>query len=180
MVSERGATFAGVELISLGVFGIRRFDTDERGQLDVVGSPIALVGPNEAGKTSFLRALEYLNEAGEFDPGDLTRNGNAKAGVRARFVLDDADRREIAEAGGVGRPLMFIVFKRESGAIHSKLEPPLQRDLGLRRKAAAAVHKAADMRWTKDRRVTRRRQRRLNACSGFSPTKSTCSRRSMS
>ena len=45
---------------------------------------------------------------------------------------------------------MFVVSKRESGAIASKLEPPLQRDLGLRGKAAAAVRKAANMRWTND------------------------------
>jgi ATPase subunit of ABC transporter with duplicated ATPase domains len=50
-----------MELVAAGLWGIRRFA--EKGSLmDVAGSPIAIVGPNEAGKTTFLRTLQRLND----------------------------------------------------------------------------------------------------------------------
>jgi hypothetical protein len=137
-----------MELLAVGVWGYRRFEKDE-GNLDVAGSPVAVVGPNEVGKTSFLQALQHLNHRSEFDRNELTRGGNGKACVRARFALDDDDRAEIASFGGVGKPMILFIWKREGGGINSSLEPELERDLEPRRKVVTALAKVITSKWAR-------------------------------
>ncbi len=135
-----------MELLAVGVWGYRRFEKDE-GNLDVAGSPVAVVGPNEVGKTSFLQALQHLNHPSEFDRNELTRGGKGEACVRARFALNDDDRAGIASFGGVGKPMILSVWKREGGGINSRLEPELERDLEPRRKLVTALAKVIASKW---------------------------------
>lgn len=139
-----------MELVSIGLWGIKRFEAD-KGDMDVFASPIAIVGPNEAGKTTFLRAFERLNDDEPIPFQELTRGGKGEACIRAKFRLNDDDRAAIAEAGGVGRPVTFTVYKRESrGGLFTKLEPPLTRDLEAREKARKTLERVRSGRWAKE------------------------------
>lgn len=89
----------------------------DSGWVEVASNVLCLVGKNESGKTSFLKALEKLNpleEArGEFDfIKDYPRKGltgyrkvheaNPATVVQAEFLLDDADLEVLAEKLGAG------------------------------------------------------------------------------
>jgi predicted ATP-dependent endonuclease of OLD family len=58
---------------------------------------VAIIGPNEAGKTSMLQALLRLNDTGGFDPKEISRRFQGTTEVWARYVLDDADRSDMPE-----------------------------------------------------------------------------------
>lgn len=60
-----------VKLISLTVENYRRFV--KRTSVKLNGPLVALVGPNEAGKSSALRALQRLDDDSPFGPDELPR-----------------------------------------------------------------------------------------------------------
>jgi hypothetical protein len=138
-----------MQLLAVGLWGYRRFESDE-GNLDVAGNPIAIVGPNEVGKTSFLRALEHLNSEGEFDVSELTRRGDGKAGVRAVFALDEGDYEAIRDVGGIGEPVVYTVWKEADGRLYAKLEPELRRDRSPRERVISLLTRVRASRWWQD------------------------------
>src|SRR3954469_3345856 len=102
-----------MELLAAGLWGIRRFA--EKGPLmDVVGSPIAIVGPNEAGKTTFLRSLQRLNTDDPIPPEELTRGGNDSAQITAVFRLGTDDLAAIAHLPLGERPRKMTVEKHHA------------------------------------------------------------------
>jgi AAA15 family ATPase/GTPase len=60
-----------LELIALKVSGWRRFATPQT--LQTPGKLVAILGPNEAGKSSLLQALEFLRKNGVARPNDTSR-----------------------------------------------------------------------------------------------------------
>ena len=60
-----------MRLVWLNLRHFRRFQ-DARVNLDA--PVIALVGPNEAGKSTLLEAIVAVGRSGEFNPRDITRN----------------------------------------------------------------------------------------------------------
>ena len=71
--------------------------------MNVDGRVIAVVGPNEAGKTSFLEALAHLTEAREFANAEWSRGHERPDDeiVSARFLIEDADRDAMGALPGV-------------------------------------------------------------------------------
>ena len=138
-----------MELLAVGLWGIRRFA--EKGPLmDVVGSPIAIVGPNEAGKTTFLRSLEWLNDNDLIEQQELTRGGDGSAGVVAHFRLGEEDLAAIADLPLVGQPRVLSIEKRESGGpIRVALEPRPTRDRALLESTRKAVEQFRSSRWAR-------------------------------
>jgi hypothetical protein len=137
-----------MELLAVGLSGIRRFA--EQGPLmDVVGTPIAVVGPNEAGKTTFLRSLEGLNDDAEIPSEELTRGGDGEARIVAHFRLEDLDLTAIAELPLVGTSRTMTVEKREGGGLYVTLEPRLTRDLNLLETTRKAVADFRQSRWAR-------------------------------
>jgi predicted ATP-dependent endonuclease of OLD family len=113
-----------VQLIKVGLEGYARFR--ERQELDVDAPLVALIGPNEAGKTSLLRALLRLNDDRPFDDREPSRDRQAPAvQVWARYVLDDEDRADMpAEAKKVRQ---LVVTKDSDGELIYHFEPEIRR-----------------------------------------------------
>jgi hypothetical protein len=137
-----------MELLAVGLWGYKRFE-DDHGNLDVAGNPIAVVGPNEVGKTTFLRALLYLNEEGGFAANEFTRRGNGQICVRAVFALSDDDRALIPAGSGSTTPSVFTAWKREGGQLATKLEPPIERDRAPRQKVRGALGRLRSSTWSR-------------------------------
>jgi hypothetical protein len=135
-----------MELVAAGLWGIRRFA--EKGSLmDVAGSPIAIVGPNEAGKTTFLRTLQRLNDDDPIPPEELTRGGNDPAQVLAVFRLETDDLAAIAHLPLSQIPRKMTVEKYEDGALRVGLDPIPRRDLSLLESTRTAIASFLKSRW---------------------------------
>lgn len=78
-----------MRLVTVGVKGYKRFAAPA--EMSVDGRVIGIVGPNEAGKTSWLQALVHLSTADELEPGEWTRGQHRTTDrvVWARFALDE-------------------------------------------------------------------------------------------
>ena len=84
-----------MRLIKLKLKNFRRFAGEH--SLDLNEDVIALVGPNEAGKSSILSALHLVGELGKPSPSDRTRGISSAATLSALFVLEHDDRALLTE-----------------------------------------------------------------------------------
>ena len=111
----------------------RRFADEVTVRLD--GSVIALVGPNEAGKTSFLEALKRLDDDEPFDSDDPTRDvAGALPSVSMSLELDEADRESLSHISGGDSVHSCVLHKTSSGPIRVELDPYPPNDLGPRKR----------------------------------------------
>jgi hypothetical protein len=136
-----------MQLVRLTLNGFRRFK-DADAQLH--GRLMALVGPNEAGKSSVLDALEQLNTNDRLAPADLSHEqayADDHPVVRARFLLEKSDRRTIAQLPGGASARWFVVVKLVNGVLASTVEPSLELDLRERKLAAVAIRRLAATNW---------------------------------
>lgn len=113
-----------MQLIKVGLQGYARFR--EHQELDVDAPMVALIGPNEAGKTSLLRALLCLNDDSRFDSREPSRDRQAPV-VRlwARYALDDEERASMPPEARKVRQL--IVTKDSDGDLEYGFEPVVRR-----------------------------------------------------
>jgi hypothetical protein len=132
-----------MRLIKLRLSQFRRF-ADEQA-LDLNEDIIALVGPNEAGKSSLLDAIGMLGERELPDAaGDVTRNGKGPAVISGLFRLEPEDHQLIAHIqGGPEVKHMWVDLKSGASSPSWRLDPAPVRDLTPRRKAASLVSKIA-------------------------------------
>lgn len=151
---------------SVLVHGYKRFTA--KNVLYVRSPLIAIVGPNEAGKTSLLEALRHLSkeppeeedperpERGKFKrrefsgrkpPGTRDNDENPKI-VSARFSLEAGDRKALTGLpGGTSGKRTFEITKRADGKIRHRLYPELSRDLGPRRRLEKLLAKVVKNLW---------------------------------
>src|SRR5687767_11668530 len=94
--------------------GYKRFA--ERASLETDDHLIALVGPNESGKTTLLKALKRLNDNDGYDSRERTLNWKGETRLIATFTLDDADRETLREVKGGDRLRHFVLTKTNNGA----------------------------------------------------------------
>lgn len=138
-----------MDIVWLRISGYRRF-IDATAHLH--GHLIALVGPNEAGKSSVLDALVHLNTDGAVAPTDLSHGHDVADDAtvfRARFWLSDSDRDAIAHLNGGTEARWFVISKRRSGALATSIEPPLTLSLGSRKSAADMHARVAATKWAR-------------------------------
>lgn len=136
-----------MQLVKLTLSGFRRF---LHAEAQLHGRLMALVGPNEAGKSSLLAALEHLNTSNRFDASDLSHEqeySDDATILRARFLLDDSDRAAIRHLPGGDDARWFVVAKRRGGQIATAVEPALELDLRERRTLSGAVARLQATRW---------------------------------
>ena len=110
-----------MELIGVEIRGFRRFDDSVKVRL--LESVIAIVGQNEAGKTSFLEALEELNTTDAVADSDRTRRIDTKTEIKARFELEERDWKNLQRIEG-GEEIEQCTFsKKRGGTIDVHLDP---------------------------------------------------------
>lgn len=126
-----------MRLVSAELHGYRRFG--EPTKIDLYGRLIAIVGPNEAGKSSILQALQWSDDGGAVPSWDRTRRGDVddnQVVVSLRWLVEPDDRAAIAHLHGGDDPKRahwLIVSRRANGELTTSLEPRLVRDPSPRR-----------------------------------------------
>lgn len=135
-----------MRLISANLSGFRRFaDADINLDADLV----AVVGPNEAGKTSLLDALAAVEEDGPIDPKDLTRGlpdrpSGSDGVITLRFLLTADDHDILDDFPLVGSPRWFLITKQANGKLYLSVEPDVKKDLTIRTFVMEAIDRAVN------------------------------------
>lgn len=128
-----------MRLLKIWLRQFRRFSSEQT--LDLNEDLIALVGPNEAGKSSILDALELLGSRTLPDSNrDVTRNGSGPAEIEGLFALDLADKQAISgihDADKVTHARMYL--KSDASNYVVAFEPRPMRDRAPRRECAVLL-----------------------------------------
>ncbi len=132
-----------MRLVWLQLQGYRRF---EDAKINLDAPVIALVGPNEAGKSSLLKALLDVVRPGEFGERNFTRDvGPGNPLLEASFLLDEVDRKVLKEmVPEASKVRWYCIWQDRSGQISSKTIPDIPwpgTAAGLTRKSLAKLQK---------------------------------------
>lgn len=143
-----------MRLIKLKLKQFRRFATEQ--SLDLNEDLIALVGPNEAGKSSVLAAIDLLGRGDLPTQADVTRGQDGPASISGLFVLEDDDRSLLSDIHQ-GPNVSHIWVELRQGAERQiwAPEPRPMRDLSPRRRCeelcgALEGHAALDAQYSVD------------------------------
>jgi hypothetical protein len=142
-------------MVGFRLHGYRRFETQET--LDLTPRVVALVGPNEAGKSSLLMALEQLTDPGdiEFANSDFTGRRRPADGSKeilsALFELEADDREALADIPEAANIRHWRVTRDANGEVSRTIEPEVTRD----RTAWEKVRKGLDRLLTQSSRKLR-------------------------
>jgi predicted ATP-dependent endonuclease of OLD family len=141
-----------VQLIGLELFNFRRF---EKASLHLLDHPIAIVGPNEAGKSSILEALKRLNDASEIQQRDITRLTTPKPEdpiITAWFAIDKSDREVLSDIPESKAATKYLVTKTRNGSLVASVDPEFGRDPAPRVHALASLARVASGTWINGRK----------------------------
>lgn len=134
-----------MRLVWFEVNGFKRFASSSR--MNVDGKLIAIVGPNEGGKTSLLDALEHHNHGDAFitegPMQETTRDREFNPGhcvSTAMYLIEDEDRESISEIFEAADVRWFSETKKiHQGDFTFSLIPEPKRNLAPRQSALAEV-----------------------------------------
>jgi len=124
-----------MRLIRCDIRGFRRF---EKASINLDADLIAVVGPNEAGKTSLLQAMATIEADDRFSDKDITRGvdySNEHRLVELRFLLNAEEQKLVDQVRGQGQPRWYVWGKRRNGTRYNSLAPRVARDRSPRNKA---------------------------------------------
>jgi predicted ATP-dependent endonuclease of OLD family len=125
-----------MELKSLTVRGFRRFSGETN--LNLEGKLVALLGPNEAGKTSLLHAIASHQSNAAIALTDNSYASTSSPEIALSYFLDIED----VEAAGIEGRTWFRVTKKSDGKLNGKLDRIPARDVSRRTTCATAYESA--------------------------------------
>lgn len=132
-----------MRLMSITLEGYKRFQ--QRTEVDVAGSVVALVGPNEAGKSSILQAMLSLDKSEAFTLREKTRNWQGETSIRVGYIVDEDDRDAMGHVPGGTKVRWWTLRKQNNGTYTFQLHPqPPGRDLSPRHAYARILRKFAN------------------------------------
>lgn len=118
-----------MRLVTLELFGYRRF---VNAKINLDAKLIAVLGPNEAGKTSLLRALEEFNSESPIAPSALWRGdplgASPKLVLQALFLLEAEDITAVSHLWGGAESRWLVLSKWSSGRLDGEVVPALRRN----------------------------------------------------
>lgn len=126
-----------MELKWLKVKGFKRFN--ELSKLDLSGRLVALVGPNEAVKSSILKAITYIGSDQKIPDIDSTRGSDTtNIEISSEFLLDEEDLKK-AE---LSVPTWLIIKKLNNSSRLYELNPrPPLRNIESRKEISSKIHR---------------------------------------
>jgi predicted ATP-dependent endonuclease of OLD family len=133
-----------MDLNWLKIKGYKRL---ESATLKTPARVLAIVGPNEAGKSSILKALMHLNHNTRFSPQELTRGIELKEDdvvLEAGFLLDDNDRESTSHLYQGDTIRQLIIRKLVDGRREYEINPTLQHDSSQRLQLIDCLRVAID------------------------------------
>lgn len=117
------------------------------GAVNLDNKVVAIVGPNEAGKTTLLRGLAYVSNGATLLASERSRGASVpddQVVVRTRYVLDSGDLDALADIDLEEPPQTFSIARTAgSGGAQTGTVPVARKALAPLRGAAAAIKKAA-------------------------------------
>lgn len=138
-----------MRLIKAKVSGYKRLAEDCELNLDA--DPLCIVGPNAAGKSSFLDALVHLNHSDPFEQTEKTRvpgGQTLEPHIEARFVLDEHERDLMKEVPETAEVRQFLVIKRgNQPELRYTADPYPRRDLTKRDEVRGLLEQLAETGW---------------------------------
>ena len=140
-----------MQLVWFEVHGFKRFASLTK--LNVDGKLVAIVGPNEGGKTSLLQALQHCNSTNAVvseGPSQETTRGMYFPPdhniIEATYILDDDDRAAISHIPEAESIRWYSVTKQVKGTtFYESLKPTPKRDLTRRTKALSEIRRLQDV-----------------------------------
>lgn len=129
------------------VRGYKRFA--EKACMDTRGPLVAIVGPNEAGKTSFLRAAEHISHEAGIPREELTDRQPSRGDwiVSGHFSLEADERKLLKGVIPKGTEVTYIRYRYADGRGEWDVSPHIPRGLKLRERAARHLEKAYTQGW---------------------------------
>lgn len=137
-----------MRLINATVSGYKRLADHCRLNLDT--DPVCIVGPNAAGKSSYLDALTHLNDDRKFEDPEKTREpggGRREPDIEARFELDDEERELLAGVPEVDGVAQLLVRKEEDYGRYLWMDPFPRRDVSGRGSVRSALESLQGLDW---------------------------------
>jgi predicted ATP-dependent endonuclease of OLD family len=139
-----------MKLLSATIHGYKRFGKKSTINLD--GKLIALIGPNEAGKSSLLNALQHFNNRDAFVKNgasqELTRGltiPDSQTIIEATYLLEESDRHAISHIEDSSKIRWLIASKVVGGTTYGDVSPAPNRDLSRRKQVTKELQNARDL-----------------------------------
>jgi energy-coupling factor transporter ATP-binding protein EcfA2 len=137
-----------MRLVKLSLAGYKRFS--EKTSVNLDGKLIALVGPNEAGKTTILQALARMFDTSPISQRERTRPSEPNetdVAIESVWLLDRDDLAGVEVPHGSQPPRWLTVGHRMSGELTHSLRPPMRRDREPRRRLVEVLEQARASKW---------------------------------
>ena len=135
-----------MRLVWLELWRFRRF---QHARVNLDAPVIALVGPNEAGKSTLLDALVAVGRSGEFHPRDITSGLQPQGRVlEATFLLDENDREALRDVVPEALKVRWYrVWRDASGELHRATVPPVPWTGKAAARARKSLIKLRGLKW---------------------------------